>query len=516
MARVPALLRPPSGPFALSPDLEMRRQALAAPAGFPRAILLRWLAVLAIGGVGYALAVLLVVAFPTLLAAPPADLVAAALNSLVLAGLASAGSLATGGVLALAIVVGPGELRSPARLVVDVVSGLPAVVIGLALLLMVGRPEEPGAAVLAVMLGQSLVFGPQLARRMVTAALAASRPADEAAQDLGADGWLRFRVVVLPLLARAVPGWVGLVFALAVADLVMPVLLAGPLPTLPGLLWRHALAGDAAGAAAAAVLFLAASSVTLLLGGSQPHPTGTSPGAALTLPQGWASLVLTLAVGVVFPLLMAPLLLVTAADGPMTPLLESWSPALGGALLGGALATGVTIAWRQLTGRGRWLVSGIQLLPPAGLGLAVAIAAAGLLGVVPWGSVLFLALVGGTVGLVAAERALPPPPPLPPAVAEAARDLGADPALVAPPLPARQLAGSALAAAAEGLGTGTLAVVALVSASHPLVLSLSAELVSRRPLAASAAVTILLLVGLLRLAASWACRGAPQAGSEQP
>jgi hypothetical protein len=252
-------------------------------------------------------------------------------------------------------------------------------------------------------------------------------------------------------------------------------------------------------------VLLALSGLAGLLARGAVDPTGgrTVP---LALPPGWASLVLTIAVAVLFPLLMAPLVLVTAAVGEVAPLLEVWPAALGGAVLGAFFAAVATLGLRGLSVSGRRVARLLQMLPPPSLAVGAVIAFGALAGAFELGPLAVLTLLTLVIGLQVADGTMPRSPTLSRAAVEAAQGLGAHPTAFEPPARPRSLAASGLVVAAETIGAGAAAFVVVVGLSHPLVIALSNELLSQRPAAAAAALSILGAVAILRGAAAWLAR----------
>ncbi|MFN8532661.1 MAG: hypothetical protein U0556_03855 [Dehalococcoidia bacterium] len=504
MARVPAILRPLGGPWASVPNRSDHAGRFVADPSTPLGVVVsRSLAGFALAIGAAALLALLLTAIPGAVAVDPMMVALATVNTLVLASGTVGTTLLLAALLALAAVAGPLEIRPAAVRSLELATALPPVVVALALVVVVGVPVEPGWAVLAIVGAQSLVFGPQVARRLARVALQTPVSVDEAAIDLGATGWKRFGAVVWPALGAAMPGIIGSVAALALADVVTPVLLGGPLLTLPGLIWTHALAGNPAIAALMAIALMAVGALTWPIGrGALASPLGPAlkyQASRFDLPAGWSSLVLTLSVAVLFPLVMAPLVLVTAAGGDLASLASAWLAALGAALAGGSGAVLLSLGLRQLGVLGGLVGRLFEITPPAVLGLAVVVAFGGALATGVPGSFTLLAVVGLFVGLQAAHSAVPSPTS-PASVAAAARDLGADPSSVTPPLGMRRLLTTSLFVAAETLRTGAFAFVVLAGIDHPTVASLSASRISDRPAASAAALSILAAVCLLRAA----------------
>jgi hypothetical protein len=226
----------------------------------------------------------------------------------------------------------------------------------------------------------------------------------------------------------------------------------------------------------------------------------------LELPAGWSSLVLTVSVAVLFPLVMAPLVLVTAAGGDLAPLLSVWPPALGGALIGALCAVIATLGIRGITRSQSWLGRILQAAPAPVLAVGTVVAFGAMAGAFELGPLLLISVIGTVIGLQSAARHAPSVPPLSLAARDAARDLGANPATASVPIPARSVSVGVLTVAAETVGAGAFAFVVIAGLSHPLVIALSTELMSQRPTAAAAALSILAVVAVLRGIAAWTAR----------
>ncbi|MCS6801016.1 MAG: hypothetical protein NZ773_03620 [Dehalococcoidia bacterium] len=509
MARVPAILRPLGGPLATVPSRgEPRIRHGAVPPAPPLAWRARqWLAIAVFAFSGAALVALIAAAASSPHALDLSRTAAAAVNSLLVAGAATLFSLSAGVALALAAAAGPVELRPVALRALPLAAGVPTVVVALAVLLTVGQPSDPVLAVVAVALVQSLLLGPIVAEQLIGASAEASVAADEAARDLGARGWLRFRVVLWPVLAPALPAIAAGVFVWSLTDVVTPVLLAGPLLTLPGLIWTQARAGDSAAVAAMMIVWLSFGSVAGLAAWRHASlPRLSRP--VLELLPGWSSLVLTIAMALLFPLAMAPLVLVTAAGGAIGPVIAAWPAALGGALLGAVAAAVAALGGEGRSSAFRRVSGVLRAVPAPVLAGGVVLALGEGVRSFELGSLLLLALVSLVIAVHLAASRLPSRQPLPPAAEEAAAALGAHPALIAPPIGLRRDTATALTLAAKTVGSGAAAFVVLAGLDHPVSLVLAAGEVTQRPVAAAAALSILASVAILRGVAAWVARPA--------
>lgn len=511
MARVPAMLRPFGGPLADAPSHvgQRSRFGVSVPAP-PLALRARqWIAAGAVAIGGYALATLVLTAASGAFVLDLSEVARAALHSLALAVGGAVLAFVGGVTLALGAGAGPAELRPAATRALALAAGAPPVVVAVAAWLTIGRPSDPAFALLAVAVVQSLVLAPIIATQLLAVSATVNGAADEAARDLGAAGWARFRVVVVPVLARSIPGILVGAFLWSLSDIVTPVLLAGSVLTLPGLIWRAALAGDAAAAATLALLVLAVSGLARLAGWYREDQRKDGR-AAFDLPAGWASLVLTVAAALLFPLVMAPLVLVTAAGGDLAPWVAAWPAAVAGAMVGAGVAAVATFGLSALGGWGALAVRVLTTAPPLVLAVGVVIGVGAWAATVEVGPLVVVALVSLVValreGLVHAPRARS----LTGAAVEAAADLGAHPAAAAPGVGVRATAITTLRLAAEVVGAGAVAVVVLAGLSHPLAVALTTELVTERPIAASAALSILAVVAFLRGVAAWAARPTDQ------
>jgi ABC-type spermidine/putrescine transport system permease subunit II len=160
-------------------------------------------------------------------------LLAATVNSLLIAVISTIGATLLGGLMAL------GMERMPLRRQQLIEGGLvlplviPEVMMGVALMLLFVMVKMP-LGLTTVMLGH-IVFNIPLVTIMIRARLRKLDPAlREAAADLGADSWQVFRHVTLPLLRPAIWGAVLVAFTVSLDDFLVTFFTAGPgATTLP-------------------------------------------------------------------------------------------------------------------------------------------------------------------------------------------------------------------------------------------------------------------------------------------
>jgi spermidine/putrescine transport system permease protein len=113
---------------------------------------------------------------------------------------------------------------------------LPGVIIGIALLVLVNLAGL-GPSRLAIVAGHVLVCLPTTVVVMRGRFASIPRSIAEAAEDLGATGWLTFRRVMLPLAAPAIASAFMLAFLTSFDEFIVAYFLAGADPTLPLFIW---------------------------------------------------------------------------------------------------------------------------------------------------------------------------------------------------------------------------------------------------------------------------------------
>ena len=163
-------------------------------------------------------------------------------NSLLIAGISTVIALALGTAMAMALVRYRFRGRGPLDFFVFLPLATPEVVLGAALLgLFITMNTETGFATIViahVMFSVSYVVVTMRARLE-----GMDRFIEEAARDLGANGWQTFRLVTLPLIAPGVAAAGLLTFALSVDDFVITNFTAGQTTTFPLFIWGAARQG---------------------------------------------------------------------------------------------------------------------------------------------------------------------------------------------------------------------------------------------------------------------------------
>lgn len=161
---------------------------------------------------------------------------AAARNSLVVATVTALATLALGTLAAYGLSRTRSRLRGPLALLFFLPITLPGLFIGLALLVAFSRTQQTlslGTVTIA-----HLVYVFPFFLLLARAALDRLDPAlDEAAADLGADGWTVFRRVTLPQVWPILVGAASLAFALSFDEFVITFFVVGPDATLPMYIW---------------------------------------------------------------------------------------------------------------------------------------------------------------------------------------------------------------------------------------------------------------------------------------
>jgi spermidine/putrescine transport system permease protein len=163
-------------------------------------------------------------------------------NSLAIAAVSTVIAVALGTAMAMALVRYRFRGRGPLDFFVFLPLATPEVVLGAALLgLFITMNTETGFATIViahVMFSVSYVVVTMRARLE-----GMDRFIEEAARDLGANGWQTFRLVTLPLIAPGVAAAGLLTFALSVDDFVITNFTAGQTSTFPLFIWGAARQG---------------------------------------------------------------------------------------------------------------------------------------------------------------------------------------------------------------------------------------------------------------------------------
>ena len=163
-------------------------------------------------------------------------------NSLLIAAISTLIALALGTAMAMALVRYRFRGRGPLDFFVFLPLATPEVVLGAALLgLFITMNTDTGFVTIViahVMFSVSYVVVTMRARLE-----GMDRFIEEAARDLGANGWQTFRLVTLPLIAPGVAAAGLLTFALSVDDFVITNFTAGQTSTFPLFIWGAARQG---------------------------------------------------------------------------------------------------------------------------------------------------------------------------------------------------------------------------------------------------------------------------------
>jgi spermidine/putrescine transport system permease protein len=164
------------------------------------------------------------------------DLTTALVNSLTLAALSTLGATVLGTCLGLALGRHRFRGRGVAALVLVVAIACPELVMGAALLsLLVTMDVAPGYA---PTLAAHVMFSVAFVAMTVRARVMGLDPAvEEAARDLGAGPWARFRLVTLPMIGPGVGAGALLACVLSLDDFVVTGFTGGGTVTLP--LWIY-------------------------------------------------------------------------------------------------------------------------------------------------------------------------------------------------------------------------------------------------------------------------------------
>ena len=163
---------------------------------------------------------------------------AALWNSLFVAAWTAAVTLLLGTVAAFGLARTRSRLRGPLALLFFLPITLPGLFIGLALLVFFVRVNIDLSLTTVIIAHCVYVFPYFLL--IATAALDRLDPAlDEAAADLGANGWLRFWRVTMPQIWPLLVGATCLAFALSFDEFIITFFVIGPDGTLPLYIWSQ-------------------------------------------------------------------------------------------------------------------------------------------------------------------------------------------------------------------------------------------------------------------------------------
>lgn len=165
-----------------------------------------------------------------------AELIAAVLNSLIVAAAVVPLCLLMGGLSAFAIdrFAFPG--RGAAERLVTLPLMVPGLVTGLAILLFIKRFDMP-LSLGTVVIGHSIAWMPIVTGQLLARLRRLDRRIEEASLDLGAGRLETFRRVTLPNLRSAILGSALLVFTLSFDEVAITFFLTGSQNTLPMQIW---------------------------------------------------------------------------------------------------------------------------------------------------------------------------------------------------------------------------------------------------------------------------------------
>ena len=162
--------------------------------------------------------------------------------SLEIALVASVVATVLGMLIALALVRYRFRGRGATNLLIFLPLSTPEIVLGASLLtLFLNLNTQFGFATILI---AHVMFCVSLAVVTIKARLVSfDRHLEEAAMDLGANGWTTFRKVTLPLIAPAILAALLLCFAISIDDFVVTYFVAGPETTFPLFVWGAARVG---------------------------------------------------------------------------------------------------------------------------------------------------------------------------------------------------------------------------------------------------------------------------------
>ena len=161
---------------------------------------------------------------------------AASLNSLIVASATAAVTLVLGTLAAYGLSNSKSRLRGPLALLFFLPLTLPGLFIGLSLLVLFTETEIE-ASLMTVTIAHLVYVFPYF---MLVALAALNRldvALEEAAADLGANGWLVFRKVTLPQVWPVLVGAASLAFALSFDEFIITFFVIGADSTLPMFIW---------------------------------------------------------------------------------------------------------------------------------------------------------------------------------------------------------------------------------------------------------------------------------------
>jgi ABC-type spermidine/putrescine transport system permease subunit II len=160
----------------------------------------------------------------------------AATNSVVVATATAAGTLVLGTLAAYGLSRTRSRLRAPLALLFFLPLTLPGLFIGLSLLVFFNRLTIRGS-LLTVTIAHLVYVFPYFLLLSLAALNRLDVALEEAAADLGANGWLVFRKVTLPQVWPVLVGAASLAFALSFDEFIITFFVIGPDSTLPMFIW---------------------------------------------------------------------------------------------------------------------------------------------------------------------------------------------------------------------------------------------------------------------------------------
>jgi ABC-type spermidine/putrescine transport system permease subunit II len=157
-------------------------------------------------------------------------------NSILIAALVALTSLLVGAPAAYAVARFRFAGRGILRTVILIPIVIPELLLAASLLLILSTVGV-GSSKLTIVLGQTTYVLPFVFFIILAQQYGHERSPEEAAQDLGANGWQRMRYITLPLMLPVLLGAGMVAFTLSLNDFVIAFMLGGSTPTLPVLMW---------------------------------------------------------------------------------------------------------------------------------------------------------------------------------------------------------------------------------------------------------------------------------------
>ncbi|MFC0038433.1 ABC transporter permease [Actinomadura rayongensis] len=170
------------------------------------------------------------------------DLTTAALNSLTIAALSTAMATALGTPLGLALARHRFRGRGTATAVLFLVIACPDLVMGASLLSMFVTFDVPRGYP-TILAAHTMVATAFVATTVRARAVSLDPSLEEAAEDLGATAWPRFRLITLPLITPGILAGALLAFVLSIDDFVIANFTSGTTLTFPLWIWASTRTG---------------------------------------------------------------------------------------------------------------------------------------------------------------------------------------------------------------------------------------------------------------------------------